>query len=32
VNFQDIVISSLERLSEGDMIRFELTFRLKPEN
>jgi hypothetical protein len=30
--FQDIVISSLERVSEGDLIRFELTFRLKPEN
>jgi hypothetical protein len=29
--FQDIVISSLERFSEGDQIRFELTFRLKPE-
>ncbi len=29
--FQDIVISSLERFSEGDLIRFELTFRLKPE-
>lgn len=27
--FRDIVLTSVERLNEGDMIRFEITFRLK---
>lgn len=27
--FKDIVLTSVERLNEGDMIRFEITFRLK---
>ncbi len=29
--FQDIVLTSIERISESDQIRFEITFRFKPE-
>jgi hypothetical protein len=29
--FQDIILTSVERLSETDMLRFEITFRFKPE-